>query len=97
MKLGLKEIKERMKELKSWKLKKGKLELNLEFKDFKSAMKFVNKVAELAENEFHHPDIFIHSWNKVNLTLYTHDAKGLTEKDFSLAEKIEKILGKHAL
>jgi 4a-hydroxytetrahydrobiopterin dehydratase len=55
-----------------------------EFKDFPAAMKFVNTVAELAEQVQHHPDIDVR-WNKVTLALTTHDAGGLTEKDFALA------------
>jgi len=57
------------------------------FKDFAEAMAFVNKVAGLAEAADHHPDIDIR-YNKVRLTLSTHSAGGLTEKDFSLALQI---------
>jgi 4a-hydroxytetrahydrobiopterin dehydratase len=55
--------------------------------DFKAAMVFVNRIAELAEAADHHPDITIR-WNKVTLTLSTHSAGGLTEKDFDLARQI---------
>ena len=55
-----------------------------EFKDFPAAMRFLNAVAELAEQAQHHPDIDVR-WNKVTLALTTHDAGGLTEKDFALA------------
>jgi 4a-hydroxytetrahydrobiopterin dehydratase len=58
------------------------------FKDFPAAMKFVNAVAELAEQAQHHPDVDIR-WNKVTLALTTHDAGGLTEKDFELARQID--------
>ena len=51
---------------------------------------FVNAVAKLAEKEWHHPDIDIR-WNKVMLTLTTHDAGGLTDRDFSLAKKFNQI------
>ena len=57
------------------------------FKDFAEALNFVNKVAGLAEAADHHPDIDIR-WNKVRLTLSTHSAGGLTEKDFALARQI---------
>src|ERR1035437_5045033 len=57
------------------------------FKDFPAAMKFVNAVAELAEQAQHHPDVDIR-WNKVTLAFTTHDAGGLTEKDFELARQI---------
>ncbi len=58
------------------------------FADFKEAMEFVNKVAEVAESEGHHPDISIH-WNKVDIDLWTHAIGGLSENDFILAAKIE--------
>lgn len=60
------------------------------FKNFVESMKFVNKIAEIAEDEGHHPDILI-NWNKVTLTLTTHAAKGLTENDFIVAAKIDKL------
>ena len=60
------------------------------FEDFKIAMIFVNKVADLAESEGHHPDIKI-SWNKVTIELTTHAIKGLSENDFIIAAKIEKL------
>jgi 4a-hydroxytetrahydrobiopterin dehydratase len=62
-----------------------------EFRDFKAAMEFVNRVADLAEAEGHHPDIAIH-WNKVELTLWTHKIGGLHENDFILAAKIDRLL-----
>jgi len=62
-----------------------------EFKDFKAAMEFVNRVADLAEGEGHHPDITIH-WNKVELTLWTHKIGGLHENDFILAAKVDGLL-----
>ena len=60
------------------------------FKDFKWAMSFVNEVADLAEFEGHHPDIYIW-WNKVKLTLTTHAINGLSENDFIVAAKINGI------
>ena len=66
------------------------LEKEFKFKDFAEAMKFVNKVAGLAENEGHHPDITI-NWNKVVLQLSTHAIKGLSENDFIMAAKIDKL------
>jgi len=64
---------------------------DFELKDFAAAMWFVNRVAELAEERNHHPDILIHGWNKVRLTLSTHDAGGLTEKDHALAAAIDDL------
>jgi 4a-hydroxytetrahydrobiopterin dehydratase len=64
-----------------------------EFADFRAAMEFVNRVADLAESEGHHPDIAIH-WNKVELTLWTHKIGGLHENDFILAAKVDRLLEK---
>ena len=61
-----------------------------QFKDFPAAIKFVDAVARFAEEAWHHPDIDIR-WNKVTLALTTHDAGGLTEKDFALARKFDKL------
>lgn len=63
------------------------------FKDFVVAIKFVSAVARLAERAWHHPDIDIR-WNKVTLALTTHDAGGLTEKDFTLAANLDAVAGK---
>ncbi|MBS3903133.1 MAG: 4a-hydroxytetrahydrobiopterin dehydratase [Anaplasmataceae bacterium] len=67
-----------------------KIRKNFNFKDFKEAMSFVNKIANIAENEGHHPDIFIF-YNQVRIELWTHAVGGLSENDFILAAKIEKI------
>jgi 4a-hydroxytetrahydrobiopterin dehydratase len=63
---------------------------NYSFSDFVSALEFVNKVGDLAEQEAHHPDIYL-TYGKVGLQLYTHKVDGLTESDFILAAKIEKL------
>lgn len=65
---------------------------DLKLKDFAEAIALVNRVAELAEQANHHPDILLHGWNKVRLTLSTHSAGGLTDADFRLAERIEGLL-----
>lgn len=57
--------------------------------DFSAAMAFVDRVAELAEDANHHPDILVHGWNRVRLTLTTHSEGGLTEADFALAGRID--------
>jgi 4a-hydroxytetrahydrobiopterin dehydratase len=62
-----------------------------DFKDFTTAMWFVNRVAELAEERNHHPDILVHGWNKVRLTLSTHTAGGVTEADHALAAAIDDL------
>lgn len=74
-----------------WKVtgdKKKKIAREFKFKDFKAAMAFVNKVAEIAEAEQHHPDIHIF-YNLVRLELSTHAIGGLSENDFILAAKID--------
>ncbi len=74
-----------------WELIENKMiRKKFKFKDFKEAMAFVNKVAGLAEEEGHHPDIHV-SWNKVTLELSTHAIKGLSGNDFIVAAKIEKL------
>jgi 4a-hydroxytetrahydrobiopterin dehydratase len=67
-----------------------KIEKLFQFKNFTEAMVFVNKVAEIADEQNHHPDIFI-QWNKVTLILWTHAIKGLFENDFILAAKIDEL------
>ena len=67
-----------------------KISKDFVFADFKEAMVFVNKVAEIAESEGHHPDIFMW-WNKVTLLLWTHAAEGLTTNDFIIAAKVNDI------
>jgi 4a-hydroxytetrahydrobiopterin dehydratase len=61
----------------------------LTFPDFAAAIAFVNRVAELAEEANHHPDILVHGWNKLRLTLSTHSQGGLTDADFQLAHRID--------
>ena len=57
--------------------------------DFAEAMAFVNRVAEAAEEANHHPDILVHGWNKVRLSVTNHSEGGLTEADFELAAAID--------
>ena len=76
--------------LPEWKRAGEMISRTFVFKDFPAAMKFVNHVAELAELAQHHPDVDIR-WNKVTLELTTHDAGGLTEKDFALAKQCDAL------
>lgn len=79
------------RELNGWTVYDEKsLVKEYKFKNFKSALEFINKVGKLAESEGHHPDIYLHDWNKVKLTLTTHAIGGLSENDFILASKIDK-------
>lgn len=59
--------------------------------DFAAAVAFVERVAEVAEESNHHPDILIHGWNKVRLTLSTHSEGGITAADLALAQRIERL------
>ncbi|QMS90644.1 4a-hydroxytetrahydrobiopterin dehydratase [Nostoc edaphicum CCNP1411] len=85
------EIQEQAKVLSGWTVEDSKLQITRTFKDFIEAIEFVNKLVEPAESAGHHPDIEI-SYNKVKITLTTHDAGGLTQTDFDVAQAISKIL-----
>ena len=82
---------EKLVSLKGWTFQNNQIGKEYELKDFKEALGFVNKIGERAEQMDHHPDIFIHDWNKVRITVSTHSAGGVTENDFKLAERIENI------
>ena len=84
------QIKTALATLPEWKKQGVLITRTFQFKDFPAAIKFVDAVAELAEQAWHHPDIDIR-WNKVTLTLTTHDAGGLTKKDFVLARKFDEL------
>jgi 4a-hydroxytetrahydrobiopterin dehydratase len=73
-------------ELAGWSLAEEatRLQRTFRFKDFLGSMRFVNAMAAVAEREGHHPDFAVH-WNKVDVTIWTHDAGGLTENDLVLA------------
>ena len=66
------------------------LEKEFKFKDFREALSFTNKVGKLAEAQGHHPDIYL-AWGKVRLTIWTHKVDGLTESDFVLAAKADRL------
>jgi 4a-hydroxytetrahydrobiopterin dehydratase len=80
----------RLAELPKWQVENGELVRVFAFKDFRAALSFVNRVGEKAEQAGHHPDIDIR-YNRVRLALVTHDAGGLTEKDFALATEADKL------
>ena len=65
---------------------------DLRFRDFAAAIAFINRVAERAEEAGHHPNILVHGWNKVRLTLSTHSEGGLTAADFALAEQLDALI-----
>ena len=84
------ELKERMKRIPEWELEKKHIERSFEFDDFAEAIDFVHAVSEVAEEEENHPDID-RRYKKVKMVLSTHSKGGLTELDFSLAERIDTL------
>jgi 4a-hydroxytetrahydrobiopterin dehydratase len=74
-----------------WEREGDEIAREFKFEDFATAMAFVNRVAETAEEANHHPDILVHGWNKVRLSLTNHAAGGLTEADFAMAAKIDEL------
>jgi len=77
--------------MSDWREDGQELVRDFKFKDFAEAMGFVNRVADLAEEANHHPDILVHGWNNVRLTLSTHSEGRLTDADRRLAERIDDI------
>jgi 4a-hydroxytetrahydrobiopterin dehydratase len=87
------QIEQRLAEVPRWRRGEGAtLALELELADFAAAIALVERVAEAAEAANHHPDILVHGWNKLRLTLSTHSAGGLTDADFALAGQIERLV-----
>ena len=82
------QVQEALKSHPEWSQTGEAIQRTCQFGNFVEAMAFVNKVAEAAEAAQHHPDILVR-WNKVTLTLSTHDASGITEKDFALAKTVD--------
>jgi 4a-hydroxytetrahydrobiopterin dehydratase len=85
------EIDERVADAGEWRRQDSTIVRELVVADFAAAIALVNRVAEVAETANHHPDILVHGWNKVRLTLSTHSAGGLTEADFALAREIDAL------
>lgn len=75
----------------NWQEVEGRLKLELEMEDFMSCVDLINKIAEKAEKMDHHPNITIKNYNQLEIEVYTHSEDGLTEKDFELAEVIDKL------
>jgi 4a-hydroxytetrahydrobiopterin dehydratase len=80
----------KLKDLPNWGFENNGIEKKFEFKNFSQALGFMVQVGILAEKMDHHPEWF-NVYNKVNIRLTTHNASGLTDKDFELAGKIEKL------
>jgi 4a-hydroxytetrahydrobiopterin dehydratase len=84
------EIESRLKR-SEWERERDELVREWRFDSFAEAIEFVNAVAEVAEDSNQHPDIYVHGWNKVKLSLTTPAAGGLTEDDFAMAVKLDRI------
>ncbi len=89
-KLPAAKIRAALAHLPDWRKSGQQIRRTFQFQNFVAAIRFVNGVARLAEAAGHHPDITVR-WNKVTLTLTTHDAGGLTRKDFALARKLDAL------
>jgi 4a-hydroxytetrahydrobiopterin dehydratase len=87
-KLSADEIEKKLKALPGWEYKDNSIVKMFRFKEFLHGIEFVQKVAEIAEGADHHPDILI-NYTRVTFTCSTHDAGGVTDKDFKLADNIE--------
>ena len=88
--MNLGDIQKKMEKLSNWALEGSSIVKDTTFPDFKQALDFVNKVGEIAEKHHHHPSI-IFDYNYVHLTLTTHSEHTLTDKDFLVAEEIDKL------
>lgn len=86
------EIQQALSSLPQWQRAGSAIERNFEFPDFAAAMKFVNRIAEAAEQANHHPNIDIR-YNKVKLALISHDSGGVTKRDVNMAKKIDEVAG----
>ena len=84
------EIASRLRRL-AWEREGDEITREWRLADFAEAIAFVNRVAEVAEEANHHPDIFIHGWNKVKLSLTNHSAGGLTEVDLTMAARLDQL------
>jgi 4a-hydroxytetrahydrobiopterin dehydratase len=82
------EVAQRLRD-SAWERDGDEIAREWKFEDFGAAMAFVNRVAEAAEETNHHPDILLHGWNKVRLSLVTHSEGGLTENDFAMAGRLD--------
>ena len=90
MKLRMRQIRAQLAKTEGWRLSGKRISRLFVFEDFMQGIRFLNRVARLAEAMNHHPDITI-NYNKIKLSLTTHDEGGLTMKDFRLARRISRI------
>ncbi|MBK6678660.1 MAG: 4a-hydroxytetrahydrobiopterin dehydratase [Ignavibacteriales bacterium] len=78
--------------LSGWAREGEAIKKDYQFNNFNEVVQAVNRIAALAEDQHHHPDILMHGWNKLSIISSTHDANGITGRDFKLAAAIEKIV-----
>ncbi|NUN08784.1 MAG: 4a-hydroxytetrahydrobiopterin dehydratase [Ignavibacteriaceae bacterium] len=86
-----KEIMDKLSNFPGWTIESKALMKQFHVKDFVTALRLVNSAGEIAEELNHHPDVLIHGWNNVKFMISTHDAGGITSKDFELIQRIEKL------
>ncbi|MFO8234224.1 MAG: 4a-hydroxytetrahydrobiopterin dehydratase [Bacteroidales bacterium] len=79
--------------MENWQENKNEITKTFNFKDFVQAIEFINQVRDIAETYQHHPDLYLYSYNKVKVTLTTHSEGRVTEKDYKLAEEVDKLVG----
>ena len=91
-KLNQDQINSNLSNFSGWSFENDSIFKQFQFKDFIEAVSFVSAVGLESEKMDHHPDILMFAWNKVKITISTHSAGGVTEKDFALAQKIEERL-----
>lgn len=89
-KLSVDQIEKMVEKLDGWKFNGLAIEKEWQFRDFKSAMEFINKIALLAELHNHHPEM-VNVYNRVTLRFHTHDVGGMTKKDFKIAREIDRL------
>jgi 4a-hydroxytetrahydrobiopterin dehydratase len=90
--LSEQELRGRLEGTPDWRVEGEAIVRDLTFPDFAAAIAFVNRVADVAERANHHPDILVHGWKQVRLTLSTHSQGGVTEADLRLAGEIDVLL-----
>lgn len=93
-KLSLNQAQKMASQTPQWKIQEKQIQRQFKFKNFIQAMDFVNKMAQIAEEQGHHPDFSVH-YNQVEVTLWTHAIGGLSENDFIVAAKIDQIEKNH--
>ncbi len=89
-KLAGRELEAMLRSVEGWDLRDERIHKHFRFRDFREAMVFVNAMADLAEAEGHHPDFSVH-YSNVDVTVWTHAVGGLSENDFILAAKVDRL------